>query len=73
MTDIQENAVTGTEAGNNTHRMARIALGFSILSLVLSGWTAYQVQEDNDVERQVENRLACLELPGPNDCGADGR
>lgn len=42
------------------------ALAFSTVSLAV--WTT-SVSE----RQQVETRLACLELPGPNDCGVDGK
>jgi len=46
--------------------MSAVALLLSMLSLLLA--------VDDDLEqRQVEERLACLELPGPNDCGLDNR
>ena len=45
----------------------------SALALVLSGITAWEVHQDDDFQDSVESRLACLELPGPNDCGLDGR
>ena len=35
--------------------------------------TALASVDDDGDQRGVERRLACLELPGPNDCGADGR
>jgi hypothetical protein len=43
------------------------ALLLSAVSLVLT------VTDDDLDAQQVEDRLACLELPGPNDCGVDGR
>jgi uncharacterized membrane protein len=47
--------------------MSAVALLLSAVSLVLT------VTDDDLDAQQVEDRLACLELPGPNDCGADGR
>lgn len=47
--------------------MSAVALLLSALSQVLT------VSDDDLDAQQVEDRLACLELPGPNDCGADGR
>jgi uncharacterized membrane protein len=47
--------------------MSAAALLLSAVSLVLT------VTDDDLDAQQVEDRLACLELPGPNDCGADGR
>lgn len=47
----------------------RVALLASLLSLVMSGWTFMGSLDDADVDRALEERLACLELPGANDCG----
>jgi hypothetical protein len=41
--------------------------------LFLSGWSFVSSIDEDGFERSVEQRLACLELPGPNDCGIDGR
>jgi hypothetical protein len=46
----------------------RVALGASLVSLLLSGWAFLGSLDDADVDRAVEERLACLELPGDNDC-----
>jgi hypothetical protein len=43
------------------------ALLLSAVSLVLT------VTDDDLDPQEVQDRLACLELPGPNDCGLDGR
>jgi hypothetical protein len=51
----------------------RLTLGISLVSLFLSGWSFLASLDNGDFERTVEQRLACLELPGPNDCGADRR
>jgi len=52
------------------NRQLPLALG--VVSLFLSGWAFLASFDDSASERDVERRLACLELPGPNDCGADG-
>lgn len=52
--------------------LMKTAIALSAASLFLSGW-AFASSLDDDLERDTEQRLACLELPGPNDCGADGR
>jgi hypothetical protein len=45
-----------------------------VLSLLMSGWALATTFDDDEEYRQsIEQRLVCLELPGPNDCGADGR
>ncbi len=51
----------------------RVALTMSLVSLFLSGWAVIATLDDDADVRDVERRLACLELPGANDCGADGR
>jgi hypothetical protein len=46
----------------------------AVLALLMSGLALLQSFDDEDeYRRSVEQRLVCLELPGPNDCGADGR
>lgn len=45
----------------------------SAAALILSAWALVtSIQEDGEL-RQLEQRLACLELDGANDCGVDGR
>jgi hypothetical protein len=61
----------GTEAP--TAGILKAAVTLSAISLFLSGWALLDSFDDADFERSTEQRLACLELPGPNDCGADGR
>jgi hypothetical protein len=56
-----------------TDRGTKVALAISLLSLFLSGWALLTTMDDDADVRRVEQRLACLELPGANDCGADGR
>jgi hypothetical protein len=51
----------------------RVTLAASFASLFLSGWAFMASIDDDGSQRDVERRLACLELPGPNDCGTDGR
>lgn len=51
----------------------RVTLAASMASLFLSGWAFMASIDDDGGQRDVERRLACLELPGPNDCGIDGR
>ncbi len=52
--------------------MLQVTLTASLVSLLLSSWTFAMSLDDDDYERSIEERLACLELPGPNDCGVDG-
>jgi hypothetical protein len=51
----------------------RLSLGLSLVSLFLAGWSFIASFDDDSDTRRIEERLACLELPGANDCGADGR
>jgi hypothetical protein len=52
---------------------SRTAMIVALVSLFLSGWTFIDTLSDERDERRIEQRLACLELPGPNDCGLDGK
>lgn len=47
----------------------RVSLILSIVAMFFSGWTFVTSLDDADVDRELEERLACLELPGANDCG----
>lgn len=62
---------------NRTTEVFRTKLGVAstgvILSLLMSGWALIESIDDDRERERIEQRLACLELPGPNDCGADGR
>jgi hypothetical protein len=55
--------VQSTETG------ARVAIGISVVSLLLSGWTFNQSLDDDADRDRVEERLVCLKLPGADDCG----
>lgn len=50
---------------------ATIAIAISIVALVISGISIAGWVQASGERQQIENRLACLELPGPNDCGQD--
>lgn len=65
--DMKTVEITRTSSG--------VALAGIALSLLMSGWAlAASLDDDDERYRQAtEQRLTCLELPGPNDCGADGR
>jgi hypothetical protein len=58
---------TLTETRANT--TTRVALAISVLALLLSGWSLVESMTDELDQGQIEQRLQCLELPGPNDCG----
>lgn len=62
-----------TEIELGTETYVKLLTLLSVTSLFLSGWALLGNLDDGDVQREVDRRLACLELPGPNDCGADGR
>lgn len=62
-----------TEYDTASSTMLRTAVTMSAISLLLSCWVFVQSLDDGDLERSTEQRLACLEVPGPNDCGLDGR
>ena len=64
---------TDTEMQTGNTALLRTGLTMSVVSLVLSGWAFVTSLDDDALERRTEQRLACLELPGPNDCGLDGR
>ncbi|MFG1817861.1 hypothetical protein ACGFIF_29155 [Kribbella sp. NPDC049174] len=57
----------------STTTSSRTAMIVALASLFLSGWTFIDTLSDERNERRIEQRLACLELPGPNDCGLDGK
>ena len=48
-----------------------IAVAISVLALLLSGWSLVDELSDDADRERIEQRLVCLELPGPNDCGLD--
>ena len=58
---VQESTDTGT----------KLAVVLSLVSLFLSALALMTTLDDDADVRDVERRLACLELPGPNDCGGD--
>lgn len=67
------NSSTSTSIDLTSDTAMRVTLAASMVSLFLSGWAFIASIDDDSNQRGVERRLACLELPGPNDCGADGR
>lgn len=60
-----------------TVEISRTTLGMTLagvaLSLLMSGWALVDSFDDDEDRQIIEQRLVCLELPGPNDCGADAR
>lgn len=61
--------MTTTVDQPTTQAGTRVAIGISIVSLLLSGWSLLMNVTEEADRGQIEQRLACLELPGPNDCG----
>lgn len=60
-----------------TDQISRTTTGITLagvaLSLIMSGWALIESFDDDEDRHTIEQRLVCLELPGPNDCGADAR
>ncbi|WP_380168378.1 hypothetical protein [Jannaschia sp. R86511] len=55
----------------STDTAVKAAVVMSAAALVLSGVTFVLSLDDSEREREVDARLTCLEIPGPNDCGID--
>lgn len=56
-----------------TNTMTKAAIALSAIALVASSIALVAVAQSGLTDRQeIESRLQCLELPGPNDCGLDG-
>ena len=62
---------TVTTSDRATQTRTNLAIGLGVISMLLSGWSVVMTLDDEADRGQIEQRLACLELPGPNDCGAD--
>lgn len=66
--------MTDTTTTQRTDRTTLVLATTSVAALLLSAVSLALTLTDDDLDaQQVEDRLACLELPGPNDCGVDGR
>lgn len=50
---------------------ARSGVILSVIALFLSGWAFISSFDEDLDQRRLEQRLACLELPGANECGVD--
>ena len=60
-------------AQSKTTAMTAVAVALSAIALVVSSIALVSATQSGQADRQeIENRLQCLELPGPNDCGVDG-
>lgn len=58
-----------TQTESRPDSRTQVAVVVSVVALLLSGWSlALSLNDDLD-RGQIEQRLQCLELPGPNDCG----
>jgi hypothetical protein len=54
--------------------LPKVAIVMSSIGLVVSAIALGAVAQSGLTDRDdIENRLQCLELPGPNDCGVDGK
>lgn len=60
-----------THVENGADNRTRVAVGVSIVSLLMSGSALLFAVTDDVDAGNIEQRLACLELPGPNDCGPE--
>lgn len=65
--------ISPTDQAAGERALVRVALVASLVSLVLSGAAFIGSLDDDESDRRTEARLACLELPGANDCGLDAR
>lgn len=63
-----------TKVEQKSSVLTKVAIVMSTIALVASSIALVAVAQSGLNDRQdIENRLQCLELPGPNDCGLDGR
>lgn len=69
----QSEDVMATLIRSGTDRVTVTIASMSAAALLLSALSLLLAFDDDLDRRQVEERLACLELPGPNDCGLDSR
>ena len=68
-TSSEATSSEATSSAATTRTGTRVAIAISVASLLLSSWSLIMTL-DNEADRgQIEQRLQCLELPGPNDCG----
>lgn len=69
----RDGVVSPDERVQHTSTTAKIALGLSAGALLLSGFVAIETLNEDGFRRDVDDRLACLEREGANDCGVDGK
>lgn len=63
-----------SKADVKTSVLPKVAIVMSSIALVGSAIALGAVAQSGLTDRDdIENRLQCLELPGPNDCGVDGK
>jgi len=72
-TTDQDGLITHGESPPLASTTAMIALVLSAAALLLSGFVAIETLNEDGFRRDVDNRLACLERQGANDCGVDGK
>jgi hypothetical protein len=63
---MSEQAPRATRATATTFAVALSVVALILSGISLGGW----IQASGQLQ-QVQSRLVCLELPGPNDCGQD--
>ena len=73
ITDSSETSATEQKDKARQPLTLAVAIALSAVAILLSGislagWAQASAERD-----QIQSRLSCLELPGPNDCGQDGR
>lgn len=72
VTDSPATAQTQTDAAvRRLARLAKAAIGVAAAALLVSAVSIGMWAQASAQRAEVESRLACLELPGPNDCGQD--
>lgn len=72
-TTAQDRLVSQGEGAPRASPTARVALVLSATALLLSGFVAIETLNEDGFRGGVDDRLACLEEQGANDCGVDGK
>ena len=72
---VSQSAPATSERAPRTHRSSAttFAVALSVVALILGGISLGGWIQASGQLQEVQNRLVCLELPGPNDCGQDAR
>ena len=73
MTMLDQEHRADTRVDTRAGVLPKVAIALSSLALVASAIALGAVAQSGLTDRdEIETRLQCLELPGPNDCGVDG-